>query len=258
MIRNTVAFVSLLLAGRAASAVAQDGGDGPDVFGTSEVIYHSIPAAAFDREDSVTTYRTDIVREYVYRTDDDDAGGYFVAPLDLEDGSYLDGLRLFFRDDDPLFEISFQLCTYYSHPDGTQPLNECPFFDGSAGTPGYSSLLLDVDRLIRTREDVDGDGTADEVRWLVLVYLPHGTPELAFGGVRATWHRQVSPPPPLATFNDVPTDHPFFQFVEALVASGITAGCGSGNYCPDAPLTRGQMAVFLAKALGLHWSPFYP
>jgi hypothetical protein len=36
------------------------------------------------------------------------------------------------------------------------------------------------------------------------------------------------------------------------VASGITAGCGGGNYCPDAP-TRRQMAIFLAKALGLHW-----
>jgi hypothetical protein len=51
----------------------------------------------------------------------------------------------------------------------------------------------------------------------------------------------------------VPTNHPFFQFVEALAASGITAGCGNGNFCPDAPLTRGQMAVFLSKALGLHW-----
>ncbi len=47
--------------------------------------------------------------------------------------------------------------------------------------------------------------------------------------------------------------HPFFQFIEALYASGITAGCGGGNYCPDSPLTRGQMAVFLAKALGLQW-----
>jgi hypothetical protein len=51
----------------------------------------------------------------------------------------------------------------------------------------------------------------------------------------------------------VPTNHPFFQFVEALAASGITAGCGNGNFCPDAPLTRGQIAVFLSKALGLHW-----
>ncbi len=46
---------------------------------------------------------------------------------------------------------------------------------------------------------------------------------------------------------------PFFQFIEALAESGITAGCGNGNFCPDAALTRGQMAVFLAKALGLHW-----
>ena len=64
---------------------------------------------------------------------------------------------------------------------------------------------------------------------------------------------QVSPAPGVATFNDVPTGHPFFQFVEALAASGITAGCGGGNFCPDQPLTRGQMAVFLAKALGLHF-----
>jgi hypothetical protein len=51
----------------------------------------------------------------------------------------------------------------------------------------------------------------------------------------------------------VPTSHPFFQYVEALVASGVTGGCGSGNYCPDAPLTRGQMATFLSRALGLEW-----
>ncbi len=44
-----------------------------------------------------------------------------------------------------------------------------------------------------------------------------------------------------------------FQYVEALVASGITGGCGSGSYCPDNPVTRRQMAIFLAKALGLHW-----
>jgi hypothetical protein len=38
-------------------------------------------------------------------------------------------------------------------------------------------------------------------------------------------------------------------------ASGITAGCSATLYCPDAPLTRGQMAVFLSKALGLHFAP---
>lgn len=71
--------------------------------------------------------------------------------------------------------------------------------------------------------------------------------------LQISWVRQVSPAPPAATFTDVPTSHPFFPFVEALVKSGVTGGCGSGNFCPDQPLTRGQMAVFLAKALGLQW-----
>jgi hypothetical protein len=63
----------------------------------------------------------------------------------------------------------------------------------------------------------------------------------------------VSPAPGTATFNDVPTTHPFFQFIEALHASGITGGCQASPplYCPDNPVTRGQIAVFLAKALGL-------
>jgi len=74
-----------------------------------------------------------------------------------------------------------------------------------------------------------------------------------FSSVEIWWHRTVSPAPAAATFNDVPTGHPFFQYIEALAASQITGGCGNGNYCPDAPLTRGQMAVFLSKALGLHF-----
>jgi len=44
-----------------------------------------------------------------------------------------------------------------------------------------------------------------------------------------------------------------YQQIEALFASVITGGCGGGNDCPDPPVTRAQMTVFLAKALGLHW-----
>lgn len=68
-----------------------------------------------------------------------------------------------------------------------------------------------------------------------------------------TWQRSVSPAPGTQTFGDVPVGHPFHRFIEALATSGITGGCGGGNYCPDSPLTRGQMAVFLSAALGLHF-----
>jgi hypothetical protein len=50
-------------------------------------------------------------------------------------------------------------------------------------------------------------------------------------------------------FNDVPIDHPFASWIEELAAEGITAGCGGGNYCPDTPVTRAQMAIFLVRAL---------
>ena len=82
---------------------------------------------------------------------------------------------------------------------------------------------------------------------------PGPTDATSFVAFRLAWKRQVSPAPGTATFADVPVGSQFHRFVEALAASGITGGCGGGNYCPNAPLTRGQMAVFLAAALGLHW-----
>jgi hypothetical protein len=75
-----------------------------------------------------------------------------------------------------------------------------------------------------------------------------------FSAVRLFYRLQVSAAPATATFpNDVPTTHPFFRFVEALARSGISGGCGTGSFCPNDPVTRGQMAVFLATALGLHF-----
>jgi len=58
------------------------------------------------------------------------------------------------------------------------------------------------------------------------------------------------------TFNDVPTDHWAYSFIETLVGNGITAGCGGGNYCPDSAVTRAQMAVFLER--GMNGSDFSP
>jgi hypothetical protein len=75
----------------------------------------------------------------------------------------------------------------------------------------------------------------------------------SFAGVTVEYKLQVSPAPGSATFPDVPPSDFGFQYVEALVASGITGGCGSGLYCPNSPVTRRQMAIFIAKALGLHF-----
>jgi hypothetical protein len=90
-----------------------------------------------------------------------------------------------------------------------------------------------------------------------VVQLFTGSVAATVRALRIYYTLQVSPAPAVASFGDVPPSHQFFRFIEALAASGITSGCQSSPplYCPDQALTRGQMAVFLSKALGLHFAP---
>jgi hypothetical protein len=86
-------------------------------------------------------------------------------------------------------------------------------------------------------------------------FWPTGDVNVGLRGVKVYYYPQVSPAPATATFNDVPTSDPAFQFIEAFSAAGITSGCSVSPplYCPDGNVTRRQMAVFFAKALGLNW-----
>jgi hypothetical protein len=91
-------------------------------------------------------------------------------------------------------------------------------------------------------------------KYWVHVDMSPGDGSVALAAVRVRYRLQVSAAPAVATFpNDVPTSHVYFRFIEALAAAGITSGCAAGSFCPDAPITRGEMAVFLAAALGLHF-----
>ena len=65
--------------------------------------------------------------------------------------------------------------------------------------------------------------------------------------------------PPAAkgnVFLDVGAQDFAASFIEQLFLDGITAGCGSNNYCPGTAVTRAQMAVFLLRAKhGAGYSP---
>jgi S-layer homology domain len=52
-------------------------------------------------------------------------------------------------------------------------------------------------------------------------------------------------------FNDVSSTYWAGAWIKQLVTEGITAGCGTGTYCPEAPVTRAQMAVFLVRTFNL-------
>ena len=57
-----------------------------------------------------------------------------------------------------------------------------------------------------------------------------------------------TPPACTGVFSDVPCPSPFADWIEAFADEGITSGCGGGLYCPQTPVRRDQMAVFLLKA----------
>jgi len=58
-------------------------------------------------------------------------------------------------------------------------------------------------------------------------------------------YRVVAPP-----FTDI-ANSAFYNDILWIYAEGITGGCGGGKYCPNASVTREQMASFLARALRL-------
>ena len=123
----------------------------------------------------------------------------------------------------------------------------------STGTPGYAAVYMQFSTMFTARNyDQPLSGAHF---YNILIRLGSGTASSAvrFGGFNVWYQLQITPAPGTATFSDVPVGSFGFKHIEALVASGITAGCGGSNFCPNNTLTRAEMAIFLAKALGLHW-----
>jgi hypothetical protein len=62
----------------------------------------------------------------------------------------------------------------------------------------------------------------------------------------------LSPPACTAPiYNDVPATSGFCRWIEELTRRGVVTGCGGGNYCPAAAVTREQMGVFISVTFGL-------
>lgn len=69
----------------------------------------------------------------------------------------------------------------------------------------------------------------------------------AFTYGRGAWLWDV---PASTAFNDVPTYNWAYTYIDKLLQAGITSGCATApmRYCPEAQVTRDQMAVFLLRA----------
>ena len=77
--------------------------------------------------------------------------------------------------------------------------------------------------------------------------------EMAILLLRAKYGRSYSPPKVAGLFSDVSSGYWAADWVEQLYADGITTGCGNDplKFCPDASVTRAEMAAFLVRTFGL-------
>ncbi|BAO44071.1 Kelch repeat-containing protein [Thiolapillus brandeum] len=76
--------------------------------------------------------------------------------------------------------------------------------------------------------------------------------EMAVFLLRSEHGASYTPPPATGTaFDDVPTTHWAAGWIEQLASEDVTQGCGANNYCPDAQVTRAEMAVFLVRVFNL-------
>ncbi|HEX4440881.1 MAG TPA: S-layer homology domain-containing protein [Thermoanaerobaculia bacterium] len=233
-------------AGVAASSRAQD--RVPERFGTTVTSYVNVQATELAPDSSDISFFAGNNGALRYQTN---LAGYGLsAPAHLPAGALVTYFELDYYDAASNGQVIASLleCNYNGTGCVQVPGNcgaTATVCSDVAGMPNYAGTSVGlspgvpVDNFLKRYFVAAGNTTLD------------GT--TAISQVIIGYQLQVSPAPATATFADVPTDHPFFQYIEALSASGITGGCGGGNFCPNAPLTRGQMAVFLAKALGLEW-----
>ena len=248
-IRLPLGLALALLSGRALGQVqateARAPLPKPKSYGVDPISYYRMPASEFTLLDTTSgVVYSDMAYPTVnnFQRYSSGAAGWFVASAHLPSGALLTYFELDSCDEDPVNDV----VAYVSQCDD---LGQCGGLLGIGSSSntipcGYTSLDL-------SPYGMQVDNYRNQIT--ITVITQSGTSNTRFAGVILGYKLQVSPPPQFPDFSDVPTNHPYYQFIEALSASGITAGCGNGDYCPDRQITRGEMAVFLAKALGLQW-----
>ena len=137
------------------------------------------------------------------------------------------------------------------NPDGTRSSRTRAWLADPIDVAPGDLFHADVERIFRNGVTVGcGDG-------LYCVNLPVSRAQMAVLLLKAQLGAGYVPPPATGTvFADVPVDAFAAAFIEDLAARGVSVGCGGKNYCPDAPVTRAEMAPFLLKAsLGAGYVP---
>ena len=203
-----------------------------------------IAAPEFSPTDSGTTYNRGPAGIGSLRCRTAGASFWFDAEIRLPSGARLSIVRIFYDDSDADGRVWFWMDRTTVNETPGVPWTISQFFGplsspvgiGRWGNVAGSPNLLIANRLniYTARFRSDGAGSC-------------------FAGVRLFWNRQIRTglPNPFVDISSFPAV--FQDSIKALAASGITTGTTPNTYSPNNNVTRAQMAVFLARALGLYW-----
>jgi hypothetical protein len=218
----------------------------PEAFGISQETVTAVSAAALVSTSSVTEpVEVNFVTSSLVRYIDSANGGALFTSVAVPSGVVIDFLGLSACD---TVGGNFTAALYDEVPGAT--VAGLGFIESSARAGNGCGFDYNANPFAYEYDKNEGHNL------VIAITQAAGTPTDGSAGAQALeiwWHRRLSPAPATPTFADVPDTDFGYQYIEALSASGITGGCGGGNFCPDNPVTRRQMAIFLAKALGLNW-----
>ena len=276
MFRKVLAIGTLMICAGAALALAQERADGstvapnppklgtvtagispadaPDTFGVTDYSACVIPPSSFHAYNQALGYLS--YTDGYIGPQTGDTFRYFEAPVYLPTGALLNGTHIRYYDNDSTGYVWVQFATFAcSNGAACTKSTLVQVSSDSSGTPGYTTLSDTGSNGVTWR---NYDQSASTINYaMIRAYFSEYSTALKLGPIMIWYQRQISPAPATATFDDVPVGSFGFQQIEALADSGITAGCDSNNFCPNSPLTRIQMAVYLSKALGLHWADWH-
>ncbi len=212
----------------------------PDAYGTTATTVVKIHAPAFRSQDSsdvmVAFWNTGIT----YRQSGDPIH-MLHAPVQLPAGALVTQVGFDGYDVDPTLNINWGV--YWVSISNADDTGYFAWYTSSQSGGSFSATAT-----LSVPYTVDAGNY-----YFALLELPENGQDVRIKGMRIVYKLQISPAPASATFSDVPTNYWAFRHIEALAASGITSGCAAGLFCPETYVKRSEMAVFLAKALGLHW-----
>jgi hypothetical protein len=168
----------------------------------------------------------------------------FIAPAQFPDGATLQRMEVAaWRDSSSTRTLEVTLRELCDSPSVCTPSDQFPTVAVSGS--GYT----------RSSADLTFPPVNNRMRLYTLTasFAGPGAPDtLQLISVRVTFERNVTPAPSSPTYDDVPSDLPSFQFIEAMAAARLALpDCAPRRHCPDAIVTQGEFASVFTRAIGL-------